>query len=113
LACGNSGQVMRAGDHASQVQNFSSPDDLRLVIAGIAEIVRAFAPEPGRDGREEEVAALAVIGTGSGDDSVLVRFRDWAVTSLQAGANNAVVAAVSSTTTYLLIEAARLAGHLV
>jgi hypothetical protein len=112
IAGGNSGAFQVAGDFAHQVQNLVSPEDLRLRIAGIAEIVRAVVPDASEDGRKEEEAALAAVSTRRIDEPALRRFCDWAVTTVQAGANNAVIAAISSTTTYLPIEASRLAAHL-
>ena len=108
----NSAPFQVAGDHAHQVQNIGArPEDLRLVISGITEIVRAFVPDVAGAG-EAEQAALAAVGDGTVDQTALKRFRDWVLSSMQAGANGAVVAAVSSSITWLLIEAARLASHL-
>jgi hypothetical protein len=73
--------------------------------------VRTFVP--GVAGADEaEQAALTAISGEVVDQTLLERFRDWALSSTQAGATNAVVAAVSSSTTFLLMEAARLASHL-
>ena len=111
---GNSGPFQVAGDGAQQVQNIGvSADDLRLMIAGIAEIVRKFVPEAAEDSHKQEDAALAAITAVSVDEPALRRFRDWAMTTMRTGANNAVVAAVSSATTFVLIEAGRLATHMV
>ncbi len=110
----NKGPLQVAGDDAQQVQNIGvSADDLGLVIAGIAEIVRTFVPDAAEDSDKQADAALAAITGGSVDESALRRFCDWAVTTMQTGTNNALVAAVSSSTTFLLIEASRLAPHLV
>jgi hypothetical protein len=108
----NSAPFQVAGDHAQQVQNIGArPEDLRLLISGITEIVRTFVP--GVAGADEaEQAALTAMSDEAVDQTRLERFRDWALSSLQAGATNAVVAAVSSSTTFLLIEAARLASRL-
>jgi hypothetical protein len=108
----NSGPFQVAGDHAHQVQNIGArPEDLRLLISGITEIVRTFVPGVA-DADEAEQVALAAIGDGAVDQTALERFRDWALSSMQAGVTGAVVAAVSSSITWLLIEAARLASHL-
>lgn len=108
----NSAPFQLAGDHAHQVQNIGArPEDLRLLISGITEIVRTFVP--GVAGADEaEQAALAAIGDGVVDQTALERFRGWVLSAMQAGATAAVVAAVSSSITWLLIEAARLASHL-
>jgi hypothetical protein len=111
---GNSGPLQVAGDDAHQVQNIgANADDLRLLTAGIAEIVRTFVPDVAEDSHKQEDAALAAITAVSVDEPALRRFRDWAVTTMQTGAGNAVVAAISSSTTFLLIEAGRLAAHMV
>ena len=108
----NSGPFQVAGDHAHQVQNIGAhPDDLRLLISGITEIVRAFAPDI-HDADEAEQAALAAVSERAVDQPALKRFRNWVLSSLQTGTTDAVVAAVSSSTTVLLMEAARLASHL-
>lgn len=39
-------------------------------------------------------------------------FGDWAMSTVKAGTNGTMVAAVSSSVTYLLTQAAYLAGHL-
>jgi hypothetical protein len=111
---GNSGPFQVAGNNSHLVQNIGvSADDLRLLTAGIAEIVRTFVPDATEDSHKQEDAALAAITAVSVDEPALRRFRDWAVTTMQTGANNAVVAAISSSTTFLLIEAGRLAAHMV
>lgn len=101
-----------AGDHARQVQNIgTSANDLRPLITGITTIVRALVPDaPGAD--VEEQAALAAVSDRGVDQSALERFRAWTVNTVGAGANAAAVAAVSSATTTLLLEAARLTGRL-
>ena len=94
------------------MQNFgASADDLRLLITGIAEIVRALVPAVA-DADAQEKAAIAAVADTSVDKSALQRFRDWAVSTVRAGATNAAVAAISSATTTLLIEAGHLASHL-
>ena len=108
----NRGPVQVAGDRARQVQNLGTrPDDLRELIAGITEIVRALVPDV-PDARLEEQAALAAISDHGVDRTALERFRDWTVSTVQAGATSAAVAAVSSAATTLLIEAGHLASHL-
>lgn len=108
----NAGPFQVAGDRAQQVQNFgASADDLRLLITGIAEIVRALVPAAA-DADAQEKAAIAAVADTSVDKSALQRFRDWAVSTVRAGATNAAVAAISSATTTLLIEAGHLASHL-
>ncbi len=122
LVPGNSGPTVNigtntapfqvAGDHAQQVQNLgTSTNDLRLLITGIAEIVRALVPEVA-DADVQEQAAIAAVTNTKVDKSALQRFRDWAVSTVHAGATSAAVAAVSSATTTLLIEAGHLASHL-
>ena len=107
----NSGQVQVAGDNARQVQNIgASREELQLMITGIAEIVRALVP--GANGvHEAERAALTAVSTSAVDQTALRRFRDWVLSTLRAGSTSAAVAAVSSATTTLLIEAGHLASH--
>jgi hypothetical protein len=108
----NSGPFQVAGDRARQLQKVgASAADLQLVIAGITEIVRALVPGV-PDADAEERAALAAVGATGADQSALQRFRDWALSALRAGSTSAAVAAVSSVTTTLLIDAGHLATHL-
>lgn len=108
----NSGQVQVAGDYARQVQGVgASREELQLMITGITEIVRALVP--GASGvHEAERAALTAVSTSGVDQTALRRFRDWVLSTLRAGSTSAAVAAVSSATTTLLIEAGHLASHL-
>ena len=108
----HSGPLQVAGDHAYQQQNIStSPEHLRLLITGIAEIVRAFVPNAS-DAVQAEQDALAAVKDNAVNIPALKRFRDWVLSTLRTGADAAAVAAVSSTTTTLLIEAGHLASHL-
>ncbi len=108
----NSAPIQIAGDYARQIQNIgTSANDLRQLISGIATIVRALVPDVA-DADAEEQAALAAVSDRGVDRTALERFRAWTVNTVRAGANAAAVAAVSSATTTLLIEAAKLAGHL-
>lgn len=107
----NSAPFQIAGDHAQQVQNVAAPNDLRQLITGITTIVRALVPDVS-DAETEEQAALAAVSDGRVDQSALERFRAWTLNTVRAGASAAAVAAVSSVTTTLLIEAAKLASHL-
>lgn len=107
----NSGPFQVAGDHAQQVQNIGTSADLRLRITGIAEIVRALVPDVA-DADAQEQAALAAVTDTAIDRSALERFRNWTVSTVRAGATSAAVAAISSATTTLLIEAGHLASHL-
>jgi hypothetical protein len=108
----NRAPLQVAGDHARQTQNLGAgADDLRLLITGIAEIVRALVPDVA-DADAEVQAALAAVSETRVDQSALVRFRNWTVSTVRAGATGAAVAAVSSAVTTLLIEAARLASRL-
>jgi len=107
----NYGQV--AGDHAHQVQHNTgaSADELRKQIVALAELVRALVPDAvGTDAQQE--AALAAARDGAVDRSVLQRFGDWAISVVRQGANAAVIPAVTSTTTEMMLEAGRLTGHL-
>jgi len=110
----NSGQVQVAGDHAHQVQNIGTDaEQLRLLITGIAEIVRSLVPDAS-DAHEAEQAALAAVSERGVDRTALQqRFRDWALSTLRASSTSAAVAAVSSATTTLLIEAGHLASDFV
>lgn len=108
----HSGPLQVAGDHAHQVQNVGvSASDLRVLIAGIAEIVRALVPDAPDAGWEQE-SALAAVSEDHVDRSRLERFKAWAISTVRAGASSAAVAAVSSVTTTLLIQAEHLAHHL-
>ena len=108
----NSAPFQVAGDYARQVQNIeTSANDLRQLITGITTIVRALVPDV-PDADMEEQAALAAVSDQGVDQSALERFRAWTVNTVRAGTNAAAVAAVSSATTTLLIEAAKLASHL-
>jgi hypothetical protein len=108
----NSGQIQFAGDNAHQVQNIGvSADDLRVMIAGIAEIVRVLVPDAAGIDEEQESALAAVSETGV-DRTRLERFRAWVVNTARAGASSGVVAVVSSATTTLLLQAEHLATHL-
>ena len=108
----NQAPLQVAGDHARQTQNLGmGADDLRLLITGIAEIVWALVPDAA--GTDAEVqAALAAVSDTRVDQSALVRFRNWTVSTVRAGATGAAVAAVSSVVTTLLIEAGHLASRL-
>jgi hypothetical protein len=108
----NTAPFQVAGDRAQQVQNVgTSAGELRLLIAGIAEIVRALIPEVA-DADVQEQAAIAAVTDAKVDKSALQLFRDWTVATVRAGATSAAVAAVSSATTTLLIEAGHLASRL-
>ena len=108
----NSAPFQVAGDYARQVQNIgTSANDLRQLISVITTIVRALVPDVS-DADAEEQSALAAVGDRSVDQSALERFRAWTANSVRAGANAAAVGVVSSATTTLLIEAAKLASHL-
>jgi hypothetical protein len=106
------GSIQVAGDHAHQVQATGvSADDVRQTIRDIGQIVRLAVPGV-LDGDEQETTALAAITPGGADQGALRRFGDWATSTVKAGTNGAMVAAVSSSVTYLLTQAAYLAGHL-
>ena len=108
----NSAPFQVAGDYARQVQNIgTSANELRQLITGITIIVRALVPDV-PDADVEEQAALAAVSDRDVDQSALERFSAWTVNTVRAGTNAAAVAAVSSVTTTLLIEAAKLASHL-
>lgn len=108
----NSAPFQIAGDYAHQVQNIgTSADDLRQLIAVITTILRALVPDV-PDVDAEEQAALAAVGDLSVDRSALERFCAWTVNTVRTGVNAAAVGVVSSATTTLLIEAAKLSGHL-
>jgi hypothetical protein len=107
-----SGPVQIAGDNARQVQNTgASANDLRVMIAGITQIVRALVPDAS-DADQEEQLALAALSARHVDASALQRFKNWVVSTARAGATDAAVAVVSSASTTLLIEAGHLASHL-
>jgi hypothetical protein len=112
VAGDNYGQM--AGHHAQQEQHNTagaSAEELRNLIASEAELVRMSAPqETGLDA--EQAAALAAARDGSVDKSVLQRFGDWAIAVVRQGINAALVPAVSSTVTAMMLEAGKLTGHL-
>jgi hypothetical protein len=106
------GSIQVAGDHAYQVQRTGvSADEIRQMISGITQIVRAAAPDV-PDADQQEKTALDAIGAGGADEGALRRFGDWATSTVKSGTNGAMVAAVSSSVTYLLTQAAYLATHL-
>jgi len=108
----NSAPFQVAGDYARQVQNIGTgANDLRELIEVIATIVRALVPDV-PDADTEEQLALAAVGDLGVDQSALERFRAWTVNTVRAGANAVAVGVVSGATTTLLIEAAKLTGHL-
>jgi hypothetical protein len=112
VAGDNYGQM--AGHHAQQEQHntaSASAEELRNLIASVAELVRMSAPqETGLDA--EQAAALAAARDGAVDKSVLQRFGDWAIAVVRQGINAALVPAVSSTVTAMMLEAGKLTGHL-
>lgn len=108
----NSGPIQVAGDHAHQVQHVGADaDELRALISGIAEMVKALAPDAA-DVAEQERLALVAASPGKVNRSVLQRFADWAISTVRAGATAALVPAVTAATNEMLAEAGRLAGHL-
>jgi hypothetical protein len=108
----HSGPLQVAGDYAHLQQNISTdPEQLRLLVTGITQIVRALVPGAS-DAEQAEQDALTAVKDNAVDIPALKRFRDWALSTLRTGADAAAVAAVSSTTTTLLIEAGHLASHL-
>ena len=108
----NSGPVQVAGDHAHQVQNVgASADELRALVGGIAEMVRALVPDAADIAEQERLAPVAA-SPGKVDRSMLRRFADWAVSTVRAGATAALVPAVTAATNEMLAEAGRLTGHL-
>lgn len=81
------------------------------MIADIVQIVRVAIPGV-FDADEQQAAALAGVSASSVDEGALRRFGDWAMSTVKAGTNGAMVAAVTSSVTYLLAQAAYLATHL-
>lgn len=108
----NSAPFQVARDHAHQVQNIgASADELRKQIVAVAELVRVLVPGvSGIDAQQQ--TALAAARDGAVDMSVLQRFVDWVMSTVRVGATAAVVPAVTSATTALMLEAGRLTGHL-
>jgi hypothetical protein len=96
-----------SADHAGG----TDAEQLRLLITGIAEIVRSYVLDAS-DAHEAERAALAAVSERGVDKTALQRFRDWTLSTLRAGSTSAAVAALSSATATLLIEAGHLASHL-
>jgi hypothetical protein len=90
------------------VQNIgASAEHLRELVTGLGELVRGLVPGAGGIDGELETA-LAAAADGAVDRSVLRRFADWVVSTVQAGATAAVVPAVSSAATAMMLEAGRL-----
>jgi hypothetical protein len=73
-------------------------------------LVRIFAPQV-TDLNAQKAAALAAAQDGAVDKSVLQRFGDWAKSVVMQGVSAAVVPAVSSSVTAMMLEAGRLTGH--
>lgn len=113
VAGDNYGQ-MAAGHHARQEQHNTagaSAEDLRRYITALQELLRAHAPQA--PGLEEQLAtAMDAARDGAVDESVLERFGSWVVSVFKQGATNALVPAVSSTVTMMMLEAGKLTGHL-
>jgi hypothetical protein len=108
----NSGPFQVAGDHARQVQHVgASAEHLRELITSVAELVRLAVPGVGDVGAQQQ-AALAAAADGAVDRSALQRFVNWVRSTVGAGVNAAIVPAVTSATTALMLEAGRLPGHL-
>jgi hypothetical protein len=109
----NSGPFQVAGDHAHQEQRVnSSGDDLRQMIASIADLVATVAPGAADDAAQKKAAALAAARDGAVDKPALRRFADWALSVVGRGATAALVPAVTAATNDMLNEAHRLTGHL-
>jgi len=108
----NSAPFMMAGDHAQQTQNIgASVAELQILITSLAEMVRSQVPGTAEVTAQEQ-AALEAIAPGKIDTSVLKRFGEWVVSTVQAGASAAMVPMVSAAVTQMMAEAARIAGHL-
>jgi hypothetical protein len=108
----NYGQV--AGHHARQEQHITtnaSAEELRGYIVALAELVRAHVPQATAADTQLGVA-LAAARDGAVDKSVLQRFGDWVLSIFNHGATAALVPAVSSTVTAMMLEAGRQTGHL-
>ena len=81
----HSGPLRIAGDNAHQVQNVgASANDLRVMITGITEIVRALVPDAS-DADHEEQLALAAVSEKHVDRTALQRFKDWTISTVRAG----------------------------
>jgi len=104
----NTGPIQVAGDNARQTQYVgTSLAEIRDLIDGIAEIVRAVVPDAS-EVDDAKRSALAAVTDAGVDRPALVRFRDWAVSTAKAGASSGITAAVSSATTALLMEVSHL-----
>jgi hypothetical protein len=113
ISGGNSGSFQIAGDHAHQKQRVSaSGNDLRQMIASIADLVATVTPGAAEDAAHEKEAALAAAQDDAVNSPVLKRFADWALSVVGRGATAALVPAVTAATTDMLNEAGRLTGHL-
>ncbi|HEY1624552.1 MAG TPA: hypothetical protein VGG16_12205 [Streptosporangiaceae bacterium] len=100
----NSGPFQVAGDHAQQVQNIGSgADEIRHLIAGITEVVRAMVPGAADVDAQEAAALSAISDRGRADRGALERFGNWALSTAKAGATSGVVAVISSAVTALLM----------
>lgn len=105
----NSGPLQVAGDHARQVQTVgATADEIRQLIAGIAEVVRMLVPDA-LEAEAEEAAALSAAGTpGATNKGAIERFGTWAIATVKSGATSGAVAVISSAVTTLLTHLAHL-----
>jgi hypothetical protein len=109
----NSGPFQVAGNHAHQEQRVSaSGEDLRQMIASIADLVATVAPGDAADAAQEKAAALAAARDGAVNSPALKRFANWALSVVGRGATAALVPAVTAATNDMINEAGRLTGHL-
>lgn len=100
----NSGPLQVAGDNAHQVQTIgASTDEVRQLIAGIAEVVRSMVPETHDADAQEAAAQSALSADGRTNRGALERFGAWAESTAKAGATSGVVAVISSAVTALLV----------
>ena len=107
----NYGQV--AGHHAQQEQHITSAsaEELRGYVVAPAELVRAHVPQAIAVDTQLGVA-LAADRDGAVDKSVLRRFGDWVLSVFNQAVTAALVPAVSSTVTAMMLEAGRHTGQL-
>jgi hypothetical protein len=104
--------VQIAGDQAHQTQNVgANADQLRTMIAGLADLVTALVPDA-TDIAAQRDAALAAAQDGAVDVSKVRLFRDWVVGVVTRGATTAATQMITTGADDMVKEAMHLLGHI-